>query len=57
MEVKFGTGVEVCITSDEFEEQDPRSKVKVPRLKNVIFWSFRLVDVCTFCHDIPAINI
>ena len=36
---KFGTGIDLENTLDEFEGQDHKSKVKVIQLKNAIeFW-------------------
>ena len=35
--VKFGTGIDLDELSDEFDGQGHRSKVKVIKLKNIIF--------------------
>ncbi len=55
-DLKFGGGVDRDNISDEFEGQGHRSKVKVARLKNVIFGcSYGVTCVyCTepFCYDI-----
>ena len=37
MVMKFGTGIDLDNTLDEFKGQGHRSKVKVIQLKNVIF--------------------
>ncbi len=37
-DLKIGTGIGTDDLSDKFDGQGHRSKVKVARLKNVIFW-------------------
>ncbi len=50
---KFGQGINLDKFSDEFKGQGHRSKLKVARLKKVIFgFSDGLTCAGSLCHDV-----